>query len=393
MNLKKITIILIILSAVSSGLYSEDTIIPIMTTFGGRKNDYSDFVRQTEDGGYIIIGGTESFADDSADIYLIKTDSSGNELWYKTFGGIESLDNGINIVQTENGEYLIMGLGSSYETGSQDIYIIKTDSSGNEEWSEIIEGTYFDYNIRVAPTQDDGFIIMKNSLSEGAMNFGLIKTDYFGSMIWENEIGGTGDDYGYAMTQTSDSGYIITGYTNSFGDAIQNIYLVKTDWSGEKQWSQAYNIGDQDSGRSVQQTEDSGYIILGTSGTLESGYTNIFLLKTDESGKEQWANTYGGDDFDYGLSVLQTSDGGYIIAGWTYSYGAGNSADVYLIKTDNSGEELWHKVFGGTDDDYCYGIQETEDRGFIITGFTKSYGAGNTDGFLIKTDSEGNIEF
>ncbi len=393
MNKIKLVISLIALITVSAELFCEESIIPIITTFGGRKNDYAYYVGQTEDGGYIIAGGTESFADDFADVYLIKTDASGNELWHKTFGGIESSGHGIYAVEKSGRGYFILGINVPYETVKQDIHIISTDDFGTETHTDIIEGTLSEYNIIIEAISDNGFIIMKDISSEGSWHFKLTKTDNTGNIIWDNSYKSSSNDYGSVVKPTDDGGYIITGYTNSYGSALQDIYLVKIDSAGIESWSNAFSIDDRDSGNSVEQTEDGGYIVLGTTSSLGSADSNMCLIKTDESGNEQWVQTYGGDNLEFGLKVLQTRDGGYIIAGWTYSFGTGDTADIYLVKTDESGSELWHKVYGGPDDDYCFSIQQTEDSGYILTGFTESFGAGNTDVFLIKTDFKGNIEF
>ncbi len=393
MNKIKLVISLIALITVSAELFCEESIIPIITTFGGRKNDYAYYVGQTEDGGYIIAGGTESFADDFADVYLIKTDASGNELWHKTFGGIESSGHGIYAVEKSGRGYFILGINVPYETVKQDIHIISTDDFGTETHTDIIEGTLSEYNIIIEAISDNGFIIMKDISSEGSWHFKLTKTDNTGNIIWDNSYKSSSNDYGSVVKPTDDGGYIITGYTNSYGSALQDIYLVKIDSAGIESWSNAFSIDDRDSGNSVEQTEDGGYIVLGTTSSLGSADSNMCLIKTDESGNEQWIQTYGGDNLEFGLKVLQTRDGGYIIAGWTYSFGTGDTADIYLVKTDESGSELWHKVYGGPDDDYCFSIQQTEDSGYILTGFTESFGAGNTDVFLIKTDFKGNIEF
>ncbi|MEP7170786.1 MAG: T9SS type A sorting domain-containing protein, partial [Bacteroidota bacterium] len=166
---------------------------------------------------------------------------------------------------------------------------------------------------------------------------------------------------------------------------------IKTDSSGNLLWSKTFGGTGDDEGRSVQQTTDGGYII---SGYKEKGSAfidlDIYLIKTDSNGNLLWSKTIGGTGDEIGFSVQQTTDGGYIVLGITYSVGAGG-LDVYLIKTDDNGNSLWTKTFGGTNDDWAGSVQQTTDGGYIITGYTQNFGSGGySDVYLIKTDSLGN---
>ena len=182
---------------------------------------------------------------------------------------------------------------------------------------------------------------------------------------------------GRQVQQTSDGGYIIIG-----GQDL--ISLIKTDGNGIEQWSQTFAGGGNDQGFSVQQTTDGGYII---TGYVDGNGQDVYLLKTDGNGAEEWSQTFGGTGGDLGRSVQQTTDGGYIITGHTYSFGI-VGRDVYLIKTDGSGIEQWSQTFGGTSNDEGTSVQQTTDGGYIICGLTLS--VGNQDVYLIKTDGNGN---
>ena len=354
-------------------------------TFGGSGNERGYSVQQTGDGGYIIAGYTESNGPATGDFYLIRTDASGIEQWTQTFGG-NGDERGFSVQQTSDGGYVIAGYTYSYGAGSADIYLIKTDSSGTEEWSKTFGGSSYDYAFSIQQTSDGGYIITGYTKLPSSSNFDiyLIKTDASGTEQWSQTFGGTGNDYAYSVQQTGDGGYIIAGSSYPIGTNSSDIYLIKTDASGTEQWSQTFGGTGYNFAYSVQQTSDDGYIIAGSTNAYGAGLNDVLLIKTDVSGIEQWSQTFGGIGNDYACSMQQTSDGGYIIAGYTIGVGYMDLPDVLLIKTDASGTEQWNQTFGGSDLDDGRSVQQTSDGGYIITGSTISYGAGGYDVWLLR---------
>ena len=223
----------------------------------------------------------------------------------------------------------------------------------------------------------------------------LLKTDSSGNEIWSDMFGGTDKEAGFSCKQTFDEGFIIAGATYSFGAGSRDVYLIKADTSGNEEWSRTFGGNKIDCGCSVQQTSDHGFIIIGFTESFSTGDYDVYLIKIDGSGNQMWSKTFGGDRDDYGLSGQQTSDWGFIITGRTNSFGLGiSNYGVYLIKTDHSGNEVWSKTYyGNTLNDYQSGscVQQTSDGGFIIAGLQhdETY-PGNV--LLIKTDENGNID-
>jgi len=207
-------------------------------------------------------------------------------------------------------------------------------------------------------------------------------------ITFERTYGGTDDDYGYSVQQTGDDGFIIAGYTSSSGPGGVDAYLVRTDACGDTLWTKTFGGAYYDECRSVHQTTDGGYIITGYTASLGAGGADVYLIKTNAAGDTLWTKTFGGTDWEEGQSVLQTTDGGYVITGYTYSFGAGGW-DVYLIKTDADGDTLWTRTYGGRDDDCGWSVQQTADSGYIIAGYTRSFGAGSYDIYLVRTDARG----
>jgi hypothetical protein len=205
-------------------------------------------------------------------------------------------------------------------------------------------------------------------------------------LIFSITFGGVFDDKGYCVQQTTDGGYIITGYTKSFGNGGEDIWLIKTDSNGNEEWNQTFGGSEYDRGYSVQQTTDGGYIITGYTGHYSQ--RDAWLIKTDSQGNEVWNRTFEwGECSEEGYSVQQTDDGGYIITGQKGTrsfYALLCRSDLRLFKTDSQGNEDWNKTFGGSGYDVGYSVQQTDDGGYIVTGYTESIGNGGDDVWLIK---------
>ncbi|MDP8208611.1 MAG: T9SS type A sorting domain-containing protein [Candidatus Electryonea clarkiae] len=382
------SIICIVIASIPVSAQPPDTLWT--RTFGGISHEWIGNAQLTNDGGLIITGETRLLDSESMDLWLFKTDSRGNEEWSQTFGGNQN-DQGNCVQQTSDGGYIIVGRTLSFGAGSNDYWVIKTDSVGSEEWNRTFGGTENEYGKCIQQTNDGGYIIsgFTQSFGAGSHDIWLIKTDSIGNEEWNQTFGENYADRGAFVQQTNDGGYVVAGFTNSFGAGEFDTWLVKTDSSGNEEWNQTFGGTENDWCSYVQQTDDGGYIITGMTGTSNSGIEDLWLIKTDSTGTEEWSRTFGGDEYQEGYSVQQTTDGGYIITGFTNSFGAG-SADMWLIKTDSIGIEEWSQTFGGTAFDYGKSVQQTNDGGYIVTGVTQSFGAGAADVWVIRLDNEEN---
>jgi hypothetical protein len=365
--------------------------VAFVKTYGGIWYDVATSVQQTSDGGYIVAGITNFFGAGNYDILLLKTDANGNIIWAKTYGGT-NYDYASSVRQTSDGGYIVAGWTESFGAGNRDVLLIKTDANGNIIWAKTYGGTGSDIANSVQQTSDGGYIVGGNTYSFGTgwYNIFLIKTDANGNIIWAKTYGSPHWDWASSVQQTSDGGYIVAGETDFYGIYDKCIFLIKTDASGNIIWAKIYTPGIPigiDSTFLVQQTSDGGYIVAGYSPGGAGAY-DILLMKTDANGNIIWAKTYGGTSLDWASSVQQTSDGGYIVAGITNSFGAGNY-DILLLKTDANGNIQWAKTYGGTYDDWASSVQQTSDGRYIVVGGTGSFGAGAYDFFLIKTDENG----
>ena len=217
-----------------------------------------------------------------------------------------------------------------------------------------------------------------------------------GQVVFQSTIGGIEDQNRmYSVYQTEDGGYIGTGYTEAFGPTDEpDAYVVKTDRLGNEEWKRVIGGAGNDRGREIRQTDDGGYIMVGYTGSYGMGYLAVWLVKFDDEGNVEWSKAYGGDGDDRGFDIEITDDGGYILAGYSDSYNPEEEHDILLIKTDSEGELEWSNTYGGPAESRAYGVNQTSDGGFVVSGRTASYGAGDDDNiFLVKTDSDGLLEW
>jgi hypothetical protein len=356
---------------------------------------------KTNDGGYAIAGYTTSGGTSGVDFQLVKTDGSWNTQWSKSYAHVGTSDDMANCVfQTSDGGYALIGSSESTARGAYgyDIWLVKTDSSGIAQWNKTYGGTNTDYAYSAVQSSDGGYALAgyTNSYGAGSNDFWLVKTDSAGIAQWNKTYGGGDDDIATSLIKTSDGGYALTGYTMSFGAGSTDFYLVKTDSDGNMQWNKTYGGGDGDYAYSAVQTSDGGYALAGLTysyAPAQSG--DIWLVKTDSAGTVQWNKTYGGTGYYEADSVIQMSDGGYALAGLTTSYGAGYY-DSLLVKTDSTGTVQWNRTEGGTDADFAKSLVQTSDGGYLFAGYTYSFGAGtpNYPNFwLVKTDSSGVLQW
>ena len=351
-------------------------------TFGGSNDDICHVVLQTSDDGYILGGYTSSFGAGREDFWLLKTDANGDSLWSRTFGGSDR-EWCTCFQQTSDSGYILVGItGSIY---SHDIWLVKTNANGDSLWSRAFGGDYDDRCFSVQQTLDSGYVLAgwTESFGVGGYDFWLIKTDVNGDSLWSRTFGGNANDLCLSVQQTSDGGYILAGDTRSFGVGYTDFWLVKTDANGDSLWSRTFGGFDEEICHSVLQTPDGGYVMAGFTWSFGVGYADFWLVKTDANGDSLWSQTYGGHNVDACLSLQRTSDGGFILAGHSYSFWEG-SPDFMLVKTRADGMQLWSYTFGGDTTDICNCVQQTSDGGYILAGETWSFGAGRSDCWLVK---------
>lgn len=335
-------------------------------TYGGEGGEDGYCVQETSDGNYVISGEKDG------DVWVLKVDTLGEIIWSKVFEGTI----GKWVEETSDGGYVIAGTPD----------LLKVDAQGDSLWA-------YDYGIWsycVQETSDGGFVV---SGSYDGKKAALVKTDANGEVIWEHSYGDASVEgawgRGYFVRQASDGGYIITGEVGIETELLSKVslWLIKADFQGDSTWAKTYGgeeNQDLDGGRCVRETKDNGYIVTGQKDYL------LWLLKTDSLGDTLWTRSYSSSDGGLGLSIQNTSDSGYVITGITTSALLTSSPalnKLWLLKTNSLGDTSWTRIYGGNNSEAGRCVDQTSDKGYIITGYTSSFGLGNL--YLLKTDSLG----
>jgi len=338
-------------------------------------------VRQTADGGYAIAGSTDKVQPGIWHFWLIKTDSNGIVQWNKTYGGPER-DRLWSFVQTSDGGFAL--IGDEPDVGLA--LLVKVDLNGNVEWNKTLGTTNGDTIHSITETVDGGYAMA--GITNGAGYDGiLMKSDSAGNMQWYKTYGGASNDQFESVVQSSDGGYAMAGATQSFDSSGKTkAYFVKTDSGGNMQWNKTYSrTAGHDYGRTMIQTSEGGYAIAGQTDFFGSG--DAWLMKTDVTGNLVWDKTYDKKNADGAGSIVQTREGGYAIAGQTDFWGNG---DTWLIKADSNGNTAWNETFGGAGYDRGCSVIQTDDNGYAVAGYTNSFsGDGSYQVWLIKLGGSG----
>jgi len=309
--------------------------------------------------------------------------------WFKHYGGTYA-DRARSIQQNPDGSYIVAGQTNSFTHGGSDGAIYKLNSSGNKIWFKHYGGSQNDNFLSIQKTSDGGYIGTgyTESFTYGDSDIGIYKLNSLGNKVWFKHYGGSQTENGVSIHQTSDGGYVVAGNTHSYTYGNSDFAIYKLNSSGNKVWFKHYGGAQTDSASSIQQTSDGGYIVAGNTTSYTYGSDDFAIYKLNSSGNKVWFKHYGGLLDDYANEIQQTSDGGYIVAGETASHTYGQE-DFAIYKLNSSGNKIWFKHYGGTSEDVAKSIQQTSDGGYIVAGYTYTYSYGYADFAIYKLDSNG----
>lgn len=374
--------------------------------------DQAHSMVQVADGGYVLAGQTNSFGAGGDDIYIVKINKDGKLLWTKTVGGPSS-DVGRSMVQTPDGGFAIAGWTNSFGAGGFDFYVVRLDANGNLLWTKTIGGSSGDQGWEIINTADGGFAIAGQTTSFGGSpnDFYVVKLDGSGNLQWDKRIGNNTADIAYSIVQSPDGGYAVCGstynWTGSGATSSLDYLIIKLDGTGNLVWSRWIQDPLDQKANHINLTSDGGFIVVGDGALPASsggGWNwHIYGVKLNGSGVVEWAKYYGGqkipnfstDGSDYGESVVQTAEGGYLFGGWTFSFnydfaiGKQVSTQMYFMKVDPSGNVQWTSILGDAEPDEGKKAIVTSDGGYAIAGVSHPAvsGQGTDKIYFVKLDA------
>ena len=292
-----------------------------------------------------------------------------------TAGGPNS-DESHSVIQTPDGGFAIAGNNQMTSLGKNG-YVVKLSSSGSMQWNKSIGGVAEDAFYTIIRTSDGGYALAGWTYSYGAGGFDylVVKLNASGNLQWTKVIGGSNTDYGCSIVQTSDGGYVVAGHSRSFSVGSNNDILVtKLNSSGAVQWSRIVGWGEWEYGYSLIKTSDGGFAVAGSTESLGQGSYDLYIVKFNANGIPEWSRMIGGANSEFALSLIQSSDGNYVVAGSTMSFGAGG-ADMYIVKFGSTGTFMWSRTLGGSGYEFASSVVQTTDGGYIVTGGTETFGS------------------
>ena len=411
--MKKIALFLLFIISNSYLFYAQPS-IQWQRSLGGSVDDRAYSIQQTTDGGYIISGFSNSNDGDVTghhgtnslnDYWIVKLDSTGTIQWQKSLGGTY-IDYANSIRQTTDGGYIVGGTTNSNDgdvtgihgtIGADDYWIVKLDGIGTIQWQKPLGGNSGDEAFSIDQTSDEGYIVAGDSYSNdgdvtghhGNGDYWIVKLDRAGTIQWQKSLGGTADDYAISIQQTADGGFVVAGYSSSNdGDVTGNhggadYWIVKLDSENVIQWQKSLGGTNDDRATSIKQTTDGGYFVAGysfsTDGdvTTHHGYEDYWIVKLNSTGTIKWQKSLGGTNVDRAISIQQTPDGGCIVSGFSLSNngdvtGNHGNDDCWIVKLDSTLAIQWQKSVGGSLGDAASSIQQTNDGGYIVAGHSDS---------------------
>jgi hypothetical protein len=377
-------IVLILFLVLHYAVYSITYDTAFVRTFGGKLKDVAYDVKQTSDNGFILVGTTNSYGAGETSIYLVKTDSNGIFKWSKTFDSF-NINMAYSVAVNSDKGYSVFGYTNSIGNGGYDTYLIKTDSLGNKLWEKTYGGTDWDFGYSHTQLADSGFVLCGSTYSytNGNSDAYVIRTNKSGDTLWTRHFGDIGDDIAYSVIVKNDTNYVITGKKN-IAAGNDDFLFILLDQKGTTISMKNYGGIKNDFAKNICQTNDNGFALIGTSNSFSTaGDNDMYLIKVDSLGNPAWSQLYGSTGLDEGEDITQIRNGNFDITGVSSGYGLGGTA-LAVLRVNANGNWLDGAAFGGAKEETGYAICKTNTGGIVYTGYTTSLGQGQEDFYFVK---------
>ena len=362
-------------------------------TFGGRYTDVAMDVIVEKDGGFSVYGYTESFGHGQKDIYVVRTDKYGNKLSYHAYGGSET-DKAYAALRLNDGSTIVVGDTTSFGNRAQSMYVARIAKNGKMMWERGIYNDKDDYYGARSVAKSGGGNFIVAGYEDHVKFFGSELNGFVTALHPNGKIyalryyGGEDDEKLNSIISTKD-GYVLAGYSDTWGHGRKDAYVLKVDKSGNRIFARVFGYNYDEVANQIIESNDGGYILVGTTDSDTDRRRDIFVVKLDAKGKRIWQYRYGTREEDEGLSITRAHDGGYVLAGYTKDT-KNYDRDLYLIKIAENGDALWEKRYGGSRDDVANKIKKTAD-GYIVVGYRYSTQTFSKDVYMVKVDKNGNL--
>jgi len=344
----------------------------------------------TSDGGYMIAGMTSTHILNDMDINVIKTNNSGVIQWTKSFGGNKP-EYAWSILEANDSNFFILGYSQSFGGGDYDTYLIKIKPNGDSLWTKTYGTNGNESGTEIIATDDGNYMIVGQDNDAVSSNYNayLMKIDPSGNVIWKKNYGGAAYESGNSVKQCADGGYIFTGQTYSYGQGGGDAYLVRTDANGDTTWTKTFGGTQYDEGMYILANNDGSFTFVVRDSSSGAGDIDVQVIKTDPVGNTIWNKTYGGHEKDTGKMIQPTTDGGYVVASISRSFGWINP-NMWIIKLDAAGDTLWTRTYGGWNHEHCYSVRQTADGGYTAIGHSDTWST-NIEIMFLKLNQIGEL--
>ena len=361
-------------------------------TYGGDADERAMAVVQSRNGEYVVAGLTFSFGKGKSDIWVMKIDTQGKEQWRRVLGS-QDFDWANDLIETRNGDFVLVGYSRDPRTRNNNAWVLKMDPNGKVIWSRTFGGEKGDEAKSVVETADGGLAIAGFSYSygRGSSDMWLLRLDIHGKELWQQTYGAEGPEQAFDVIEARNGALVLGGFSNSIGNGKADMVLVKVDPFGKFIWRKNYGGPENDAIESIIEDEQGNYVLAGWTYSGPSQTMDAQLLKVDSRGNKMWRRTYGGKGKDAFYDLCRTYDGSLAVVGSSSSFRQREQADVWMLKADAAGRMQWQHTTRGDKNDFGYGISHTRDGGFMVVGSSQSYAKGGSDMWVVKTGPEGRM--